>query len=110
MKVRQRSHFSAEERAVRSRLMKLIHEVAVVRGSVIEVRRGCGQKGCKCERGQRHPSHYLGVSKKGKVQMQYIPKAWEQRVRQWVDNHPRIKGYLEKLSDIYPDKLMHRKD
>lgn len=110
MKVKHRSHYSAEERAVRSRLTKLMHEMAVVRGSIIEVRRSCGQKGCKCERGQKHPSHYLGVSKKGKVQMQYIPKAWEQRVRQWVNNYQRVKGYVEKLSDIYRDKLIHRKD
>jgi hypothetical protein len=110
MKTRHRSHFSNEERLVRSRLMKLLHQEGLVRGSIIEVRRSCGQKGCKCQRGHKHPSLYLGVSKAGKVQMVYIPKDWEGRVKGWVDKHKQVRAYLEKLSDLHREKLIKRKD
>jgi hypothetical protein len=40
----------------------------------------------------------LGLKLKGKQHMVYVPRDWEDRVREWVDRYQEIRDVLEKLS------------
>ncbi len=110
MRARPRNSLSSEERKVRSRLTKLVHDVAMTRGSIIAMSRSCGQASCHCQKGKKHVSPYLGISKSGKVRMIFLAKDWQERVKQWVKNYDEVKDLLEKLSDMYRKRLIERKD
>jgi len=76
------------------------------------MRRTCGKEGCRCRKGrrQRHGSLYLGLKLKGKQHMVYVPRDWEDRVREWVGRHHEIRDVLEKLSLAWLQRLQARKE
>lgn len=106
---RPRNQFTPKERHLRSELVKLIHWEKMVRGSLIRMSRSCGQEGCRCQRGDKHVSLYLGASKNGKTEMIFIPKDWEDPMKEWVKTFDKVKRLLEKLSDIYRERLRQRR-
>lgn len=110
MRTRPRSSMPFQERKVRSRLTKLVHDAAITRGSIISMRRSCGQASCHCQKGKKHVSPYLGISKSGKVRMIFLAKDWQERVMQWVRNYEEVKALLEQLSDMYRERLIKRRD
>jgi ribosomal protein L30/L7E len=75
------------------------------------MRRTCGKEGCRCQkdRHQRHRSLYVGLKLKGKQHMVYVPKDWEDLVREWVGRHREIRDVLEKLSLACLKRLQTRK-
>ena len=110
MRTRPRSSMPYQERKVRSRLTKLVHDAPLTRGSIIVMSRSCGQASCRCQKGQKHVSPYLGISRSGKVRMIFLAKDWEARVRAWAKNYGEAKNLLERLSDMYRERLIERKD
>ena len=109
MKKRPRSSIPLEERKTRSRLAKLVHDEPMTRGSIIQMSRSCGQSSCRCQRGKKHVSPYLGISKGGKVRMIFLAKDWQAPVKGWVKNYSEVKYLLERLSDMYRERLIKRK-
>jgi hypothetical protein len=103
-----RGKMSAEERRFRSELAKLVSQCGILRGSLLPRRRVCGKPNCKCARGEKHESLYLVASEGGKLRQLYIPKEWEQTVRQWVEQHRRARQLLERISRIYWNKVRNR--
>ena len=45
-------------------------------------------------------SLYLVASHQGSVRQLYVPKEWEQRVRQWVQQYQDARGFLEEISAL----------
>lgn len=70
--------------------------------------RRCGKPNCKCRRGERHRGLYLVVSENGRLRQLFVPKDWELRVREWVQDYGRVKGLLEQLSRRYWKKVEER--
>jgi len=70
----------------------------VVHGSLVEAKRTCGNKGCKCARGQRHSAFYLSRSIEGRTRLEYVSKADVETVRKWRKNHERLVELLEELT------------
>jgi len=70
----------------------------VVHGSLVEAKRTCGNKGCKCARGQRHSAFYLSRSIEGRTRLEYVSKADVETVRKWRKNHERLMVLLEELT------------
>ncbi len=68
----------------------------------------CGKAGCKCTGGDLHESLYLVISEKGKARQLYVSKAWEPRVRRWVEKYHQARGLLEEVSRIYWKKVRQR--
>lgn len=95
-----RSNLPARERALYSKLHQILTRPGLLRGNLVDSRRTCGKAACRChqQRSHRHRSLYLGLKLKGKQHMVYVPKDWEDRVREWVDRHREIREALEKLS------------
>lgn len=93
-----RSAVPSEERRVRSRLAQLAHEGDVLRGSLTLMRHTCGKRGCRCARGDKHESWYLGYSEEGKKRMVSIRREALAQVREWIARYQESKGCLESLS------------
>ena len=98
----------AAERNFRSQLTRLAAAHGLVGGTILERYRTCGNPGCKCARGQKHRGVYLMLSEKGKLRQLYVPKAYEQRVRQWVANHAQMKKLMRQISQVYWKKVQQR--
>lgn len=101
---------SPEERRLRSQLNRLLSQRAVIHGSLIRRRRVCGKPHCKCTRGELHEGLYLIVTEQGAPRQMYVPKEWEQTVRQWIDNYREARKLMDDVSRIHWDKVRNRQD
>ena len=104
-----RTALSPHERALRSQLVQILSGQPFLRASLLERSRVCGKPYCRCAKGHKHRSLYLVVAAGGGRQRQlFVPKDWEERVRQWVENHHRLKELMNQVSDLYWDKVQRR--
>src|SRR5579864_1502829 len=84
----------------------------ILRGSLMERYLTCGNRDCKCARGERHgPIWYLSVTldqshRSGST----VPADQVEQVRRWIDNYHRVKEHLEKISDINRELLRRQKN
>jgi hypothetical protein len=105
-----RSKMSPQERRARSRLVQVLSQRGVLRGSLLVRRRVCGKAGCRCTQGHAHESLYLVISEEGRTRQLYVPKEWEPRVRQWVEDYQQARKLMEEVSRIHWDKVRRRQD
>lgn len=107
-----RRGFTAKERALYSRLRRLLTEPGLLRGNLVEMRRHCGKANCGCQGdpARRHRSLYLGLSLNGARQMLYIPSAWGPRVRRWTQRYGELREVLEAISRVYLERLKRREE
>jgi len=103
-----RAAMAASERRVRSELARLAAGHGLIRGTILERWRACGNPRCKCARGQKHRAVYLMLSEKGSLRQLYIPQAYEERVRQWVANHKELKQLVKEISEVYWNRIKQR--
>jgi hypothetical protein len=92
---------SSQERAIRSRLAQLVSGKGLIRGTLTTRERVCGKQSCKCTREEKHVGLYLVVSREGKVRQLFIPQAYEQKVRQWIEEYRRAEELLDTIADLY---------
>ena len=83
---------------------------AILRGSLVERYKRCGKPGCKCANGPGHgPKYYLTVSfPKRAPEMEYVPEAFQEQVKQYLENYRKAKEILEELSSINRELLRRR--
>jgi len=106
-----RSAQPKDERRLLTRLRKLINQpLGLAHGSLVYMKRKCGSPNCRCTRGELHGSWYLSTWEGKRTHMVYIPKAWEERVREWVDRDKEIRELLLELSRTCIQRLRDRKD
>jgi len=103
-----RSHLSAKEREIVSRIHKLIGKPGVLRANLVRMKRKCGNKNCRCAKGKLHKSWYLYQSKNGKSRMLYVPDGLAEDVKGWAQKNKNIRKSLDQLSEIYWDKVRRR--
>jgi hypothetical protein len=101
----------APERAVRSRLLRLLSQPRpLLRASLVTMSRRCGKPSCRCARGQPHVSLYLATRLGTRRKMIYIPKTLEDQVRQWVNDGDRAQAALDQLSQAALERLLRQKE
>ena len=103
-----RAQMSAQERRLRSRIVQLISQNALLRGTLSLRERTCGKKNCKCAHGEKHASLYLVLSQQGKLRQLFIPRRYEDAVRQAVAQYQEVRQLLESVSMIYFEKVKKR--
>ena len=96
------------ERALRSKLTQIVSSRTVIRGTLLDRRRRCGNPACHCAKGAGHPALYLILSDGKRQRQLYIPMDWRDRVRQWVDNHHKIRELIDEISEIQWENIKHR--
>ncbi len=99
---------SAEERRARSRLTRIVSAEGLIRGTLLERERACGNPRCRCAKGQRHRAVYLMLREDARLRQLYVPAAYEAQVRQWVANHKQLKQLLRELSDVHWARVKQR--
>lgn len=104
-----RTQFPPAERAVRSRVAKVLHEEPLMRGTLSVRRLTCGKRSCRCHAGQKHLALYLTFGKEGRVHQVFVPKEAEAQVRAWVRNYASVREALERISEMYRERLASTK-
>jgi hypothetical protein len=105
-----RPSLPAAERAVRSRLLKLLAAAQpLARASLVTMRRVCGKAGCRCAQGEKQVSLYLAARLGRKRQMIYIPEELEAEARALVETGRRVEELLDALSQRCLERLVARK-
>src|ERR1700687_1189369 len=105
---------SAPSSVLRRRRKKLLRKLppleSVLRGSLIERYKRCGNPRCKCANGPGHgPKYYLSVSHAGESpQMDYVPQAEHALVSEYLANYSRVREILEEISQINHELLRRR--
>ncbi len=69
----------------------LMDRPLLLKGTFIEVRRTCGNPGCKCARGHRHLCRQLSASIEGKARTWNVPRKYAQKVKRLTDNYRRFR-------------------
>ena len=85
-------------------------EQLVLRGSLIERYKRCGNPGCKCHQGKGHgPKYYLSVSRAGgRPQMDYVPEEFRQQTLEYLQNFHKVRQLLEAICEINRELLKRR--
>lgn len=71
-----------------------------VDGSIVKVRRRCGNKKCKCAQGEKHESLYLMYQVKGVTKAVYIPVDLAEEVVKWSKEYKLVKNRIREISRI----------
>lgn len=82
-----------------------------LRGSLVERYITCGNPSCKCARGERHgPVWYLTITLgPGRTTSAVVPPELLEQVRHWIANYRKVKGDLEKISEINRELLRRKR-
>ena len=78
-----------------------------LRGSLFNRYITCGNKNCKCSRGELHgPAWYLSVTLGvGRTSSGIVAPDQVDRVRKWIGNHQQVKEALDRISAINRELL-----
>lgn len=73
-----------------------------INGAIVKMARVCGNKNCKCARGEKHISDYFTYRDKYKkrTNMIYIPVAMREEVKRWNAEYKRMKRIVEEICKI----------
>lgn len=104
-----RSKLSAAERNFRSQIAQLASGQWFLRGTLSERSGKCGKPNCRCTRGELHKSLYLVQSQDGKFRQICVPRAWQKRIRQAVQDYRRMQELIEEVSQLEWKRLQGRK-
>jgi len=88
---------------LRQRIAQLVHErqaaekvllerPPLLKGTFSEVRRTCGDPGCKCARGEKHLCRQLSASVEGKTRTWNVPRRYATKVKRLTENYRRFRG------------------
>lgn len=105
-----RTAMSAGERRLRSTLAQIVSGHGLIKGTLLERQRACGNPRCKCAAGQKHRAVYLMLREEGKLRQLYIPARYEALVRQWVANQQQVKKLLKDIGELYWQKVKQRQE
>lgn len=100
-----RPQMSPRERAFHSRLAKLVHEEPLLHATLNPRLVTCGNSGCRCARGERHPALYLVFRREGRQHQVFVPASLEAQVRQWVETDREVRSLLEEVSRLNVERL-----
>ncbi len=82
----------------------------VLRGSLIERYKRCGNPRCHCHQGKGHgPKYYLSVSQAGgRPQMDYVPSEFRPQTLAYLANFHQVRQLLENICQINRQLLKRR--
>jgi hypothetical protein len=93
-------HPTLIRRSLQARQKLLQAQSPVLAASLVTIRRACGNPNCRCARGQKHPGHYLTWKVKGQTQTAYVPVDLLPQVKQWTQEHRRLKQLVQQITQL----------
>ena len=90
--------------------LPLLHLHLLLRGSIIERYKRCGNPGCHCQEGRGHgPKYYLSVSyPKSRPVMIYLPEPYLETVKQSLACYGKAGDALKEVCAINLELLRRR--
>ncbi len=104
-----RTQRSPQERNARSQAVQRVADQALLRGSLVHMKRTCGKKNCRCQQGQKHPALCLAIRWGKQRKMIYIPHDLEDTVRRWIETGQEVDGLLDAISQQCLETLLAKK-
>jgi hypothetical protein len=92
-----------ELEARRSALLKQLKRTGpLIEGSLAVVNRRCGTPTCRCHRDDAHRHRQVMLCRKvrGRSHSTHVPRDLEKTVRQWNEEHKRVKQLLKEISEL----------
>ena len=83
-----------------AKLKELARTGPLIQGSLARIGVVCGNPNCKCARGEKHEGHILTKKVRGKTKSLYVPVDMVETVRQWVEEHRRVKRLLREVAEL----------
>lgn len=93
-------HPTLIRRSLQARQKQLQARGPVLAASLVTIRRACGNPNCRCARGHKHPGHYLTWKVKAKTHTAYVPVELLPQVKQWTQEHRRLKQLIRELTQL----------
>ena len=93
-------HTTLIRRSLQARQNQLQAKGPLLAASLVTIRRTCGNPNCRCARGKKHPGHYLTWKVKSKTHTAYVPVDLLPQVKQWTQEHRRIKQLVRELTQL----------
>lgn len=87
-------------RHLAARLKEFRPKSPVLAATLVLVQRRCGRPGCHCQKGQRHPTHYLTFKEEGKTRSVYVPQDLLPEVQSWIQEHRRLKRLSQHITQL----------
>jgi len=88
-RIRQRIAQLARERQAAEKV--LLERPPLLKGTLSEVRRTCGNPGCKCAQGEKHVCRQLSASVQGKTRTRNVPRQYAATVKRLTDSYRRFR-------------------
>ena len=93
-------HPTLIRRMLESRVKQVAARKPLLAASLVSFDRVCGKPGCHCAQGEKHHGHQLTYKVRGKTRTVYVPVDFTEEVRSWIDEHRRLKGLLQEISQL----------
>jgi hypothetical protein len=93
-------HPTLLRRRIDARVKQLAADKPVLAASLVEIARKCGRKTCRCEKGEKHVGQYLTFKEAGKTRTVYVPVDMVEEVKEWIQEHHRIKALDKEISQL----------
>ena len=106
----QRRQLPDGERAVRSRLAQIVASYPLVKGGLVSMSRVCGNPRCRCAKGEKHVSLYVSVRVGKARKMIYVPSAWEETIRRWVETGRQAAQLMDEISQACLQRFLKKKE
>jgi hypothetical protein len=94
------SHPTLIERMRLARLRQVCARQPLLSASLVKIAKRCGRPGCRCEHGEKHVGHHLTYKVAGKTHTVYVPLDLLKEVRQWIQEHRRLKNLVREISQL----------
>lgn len=88
-RIRQRIARLARQRQAAERV--LLGREQLLKGTVLEVQRTCGNPGCKCAQGEKHTCYQLSASMEGKTRTRNVPRRYLEKVKRLTEEYRRFR-------------------
>ncbi len=97
--IRKKIHFLEQQR--KKTLTYLLHPKKMVSGSIYTAYKKCGNKNCRCAKGDLHgPFSYLSKKVEGKTVLTFIRRADEDRVCTQAENYRKYTKAMARLNKL----------
>jgi len=103
-RLRQRLHRVAKQ--LDKQLVKLMERGPFIKGAVYPLRRKCGKKGCRCEKGALHQTLVLAVPQQGRKRIRTVPQGQKQRWRLLAGRYRRFRRARAQLVKLFGQLLV----
>jgi nucleoside-triphosphatase THEP1 len=89
------------EKQINARITKLGQRKPFIVGSLVESKRKCGNKNCRCANGgELHSAHILTKRENGKTKTVYIPVNMVEEVGEWSREYKKLKELIREIDQL----------